>query len=287
VRQHLQLLRAGWRPRSDRIVKGTAWLPLDSRWAISNWMEPLVRTGFAFENGGANEFAITAPDGSRFITGPTELLDLLGALHERFVLREYDLLDARGAVVIDIGAYVGDSALYFAHKGAAKVYAYEPFQATYAAARRNVRLSGLDDVIELRQLGLGAERGTIDGVLSIETPMLSATAASVMRVTGAAEPVQLVTLASVVGEVRSMHPEARLVCKMDCEGAEFDVLTPASLPALRELDQLMVEYHHRSPRPICDVLEAAGFATALPEDSVREDAGGPVGMIVASRRVTA
>src|SRR5579859_3164508 len=152
VRQHLQLVGAGWRPRGDRIVNGTAWLPLDPKWQIAVWVASLGQAGFTFENAGPDEFMIVAPDGTKFVTGPIELMDLLGAVHERFVQREYDVLDVQGAVVIDIGAYVGDSAIFFARAGARRVYGYEPFATTYAAAVRNVVLNGLEDVIKLKPI---------------------------------------------------------------------------------------------------------------------------------------
>ena len=290
VRQHLQLLGAGWRPRGDRIVNGKAWLPLDPQWQIAVWVASLGQAGFAFENVGPDEFMIVAPDGSKFVTGPTELMDLLGAVHERFVQREYDMLDVQGAVVIDIGAYVGDSAIFFACAGARKVYGYEPFEATFAAAGRNVQLNGLQSVIELRRVGLGAEAKTMAGVLVRDAPMLSSTTGAFgtgpSNFKGTVEPVHLVTLASVVKGVRAENPDSRLICKMDCEGAEFDVLTDVSVPALRELDQLLVEYHYRSPDPICRVLQEAGLTATCLEDRLRVEADGPVGMILANRTST-
>jgi hypothetical protein len=38
-----------------------------------------------------------------------------------YFTNQYSILNVKGAIVIDVGAYVGDSAIYFALKGAKKV----------------------------------------------------------------------------------------------------------------------------------------------------------------------
>jgi FkbM family methyltransferase len=43
----------------------------------------------------------------------------------------YEDLNVRGRVVVDVGAYIGDSAIYFALRGARKVVAVEPHPGAY------------------------------------------------------------------------------------------------------------------------------------------------------------
>ena len=51
-------------------------------------------------------------------------------------------MDVKDKVVVDIGAYTGDTALYYATKGRAKmVYAYELFPSISKKAEANVRMS--------------------------------------------------------------------------------------------------------------------------------------------------
>jgi len=45
---------------------------------------------------------------------------------EVFDYGEYEPLSVEGRVVVDVGAFVGDSAIYFALKGARRVIAIEP-----------------------------------------------------------------------------------------------------------------------------------------------------------------
>jgi hypothetical protein len=49
------------------------------------------------------------------------------AVIEEFLSNQYGWLVSNGCSVVDIGASVGDTPIYFAAKGAAHVYAFEPY----------------------------------------------------------------------------------------------------------------------------------------------------------------
>ncbi|WP_048054006.1 FkbM family methyltransferase [Thermoplasma volcanium] len=59
-----------------------------------------------------------------------------------------------GRKVLDIGANIGDSAIYFALKGAAHVYAFEVVPSTSEICKENVRLNNLDGKITVFNYGL-------------------------------------------------------------------------------------------------------------------------------------
>jgi len=60
---------------------------------------------------------------------------------------EYELLGVRDRVVVDVGAFVGDSSIYFALKGARKVIAIEPHPEAYVEMLENIRLNNLENII--------------------------------------------------------------------------------------------------------------------------------------------
>src|SRR6266851_1823796 len=76
------------------------------------------------------------PAKAPFVHNLTPLTDI-------FFLDLYDLYDYRGGVVIDIGAYIGDTAVYFAKNGAAEVYSYEPNPINYEYLKKNINLNGV------------------------------------------------------------------------------------------------------------------------------------------------
>jgi len=61
-------------------------------------------------------------------------------------LRDYDWLNVKGRRVLDVSASIGDTAVYFALKGAREVVAFEPYPFPYSYALKNVEANGLKKV---------------------------------------------------------------------------------------------------------------------------------------------
>ncbi|MDT7858468.1 MAG: hypothetical protein RQ930_00225 [Candidatus Aenigmarchaeota archaeon] len=61
-------------------------------------------------------------------------LYMLYSYMSQFVKQDYKILKVRGKEVVDIGAYTGDSSIYFALNGAKHVYAFEPYPFSYRIA---------------------------------------------------------------------------------------------------------------------------------------------------------
>ena len=59
-----------------------------------------------------------------------------GDLANIFVKNDYDFLKVEDKIIVDIGANIGDTAIYFAVKGAKKVIGLEPFHKTGCRLRR-------------------------------------------------------------------------------------------------------------------------------------------------------
>ena len=61
----------------------------------------------------------------------------------------YENLPIQNKIVVDIGANIGDSAVYFALKGARKVIALEPFPKSYKMGKKNTEANNISTKIEL------------------------------------------------------------------------------------------------------------------------------------------
>jgi hypothetical protein len=209
------------------------------------YVTQLVEHGGAIGRQAGDVYQATLPRGLVFEASSNAFVDTLCMLVERFVSEEYGWLNASGCVVIDIGANVGDSAIYFATCGAVFVYGYEPDPAAYEAALRNVALNGIAN-IEITQAAVtGPDVPVGDGSISF---------------------------AEVLNRARSEHAGVSIICKVDCEGCEFEIFAPGSVQpeALRQVSQMMIEYHWRSPEKLCDTLQEMGFQV--------ETAAGPPGV---------
>ena len=80
----------------------------------------------------------------------SEALYERAVLYQVFIKQEYKRLwgsARKGTTVIDIGAFIGDSAIYFAmNPNVSKVYAYEPLPSSFKKLQHNVRLSGMSKI---------------------------------------------------------------------------------------------------------------------------------------------
>ena len=179
-------------------------------------------------------------------------------------------LQVRGPfVLLDIGMNVGTTSLYMARKEACKaVYAFEPFPKTAARARVNLGLNpDLARKIEVANQGVAARqftteldynyeyKGSIgrDGLPGYVLPDPAAAQYEKVRV-------DFVACTEVFPRVRSRHPDLKLVCKLDCEGAEYEILQElATAGLLHQVDYFMVEWHEKGSRPVETVLSGNGF----------------------------
>jgi len=75
------------------------------------------------------------------------------SLAETFVQGDYEVPEVlsglKGRDVIDVGASMGDTALYFVLNGARKVIAVEPLPNVAKCAEENLRLSGATDKVKV------------------------------------------------------------------------------------------------------------------------------------------
>ena len=157
-----------------------------------------------------------------------------GDIQTVFFNNEYGVLDIKNKIVIDIGANIGDSAIYFAIQGAKKVIALEPFPANFELAKKNIELNNLTGKIELIQAGCASKSGKIfiDSTISGSDSILS-------NVTDGFE----VSLLSLDDIVKTYHIDSGIL-KIDCEGCERDVILNSSKNSLQKFSQLFIEYHY-------------------------------------------
>jgi len=76
-----------------------------------------------------------------------KLKQIHDAIFYVFNYGDYEPLNAKGKIVIDVGAFVGDSAIYFVLKGAVRVIAIEPHLGAYTEMLDNIKLNNLEGVI--------------------------------------------------------------------------------------------------------------------------------------------
>jgi FkbM family methyltransferase len=177
-----------------------------------------------------------------------------------------------GDVVIDIGGGLGDFAIMVGRRHPqARVLAFEPFPESAALFRRNLALNGAPNVTLVEQAVAGG-----DGALSLDVSAKASVQHSTVRAPaeGATIAVATRSLAAIFAE----HAVERCaMLKLDCEGAEFDILLSLDQGLLARIDRISMEYHDAatafSHRDLEAFLGRAGFTLRRVASPVHADLG--------------
>ncbi|HTW88501.1 MAG TPA: FkbM family methyltransferase [Candidatus Binataceae bacterium] len=173
--------------------------------------------------------------GTRFLVRP-RTTDL-GTLNEALVLRTYlssELIELReDSVVVDVGANMGDFAVEVGSlcpRG--RIVAVEPVTEFAAMIEINKLLNALTN-IEVVQVALGSSEAEVEINLAGNASSLY------WKKADQAQKVRQTSLARLMDELRIGQID---LLKLDCEGAEWEILPNASelLPRVR---QICMEFH--------------------------------------------
>jgi FkbM family methyltransferase len=174
-----------------------------------------------------------------------------------FLDEEYKRLNPKGETVIDIGANIADSAIYFALEGAEKVYAFEPYPYSCGIARRNIAANNLESKIVLFNEACAGTRG----VMKID-PKLFNNGATSLEGTEQGDSVNIATLDEIINRLGI----SSYLLKMDCEGCEVGIFANVTQPTLEKCKRMIIEYHDGNPAPILEKLKSVGFRTEVRKD---------------------
>jgi len=173
-------------------------------------------------------------------------------IYQVFDCGEYESLGIEGRVVVDVGAYVGDSAIYFALKGAKRVIAVEPHPGAYTEMLDNIKLNNLENTITPVNAGLASKPGKI----CIENVDVIITDVTYHRPGDCPITVPAITLSELISKF-SIDPNDT-VFKMDCEGCEFSVIL-SDYEHVRLFRELILEYHPKHVnKPVDELLNVLG-----------------------------
>jgi FkbM family methyltransferase len=169
----------------------------------------------------------------------------------------YRYVDAAGKTVIDIGAYIGATAIYFALKGARKVIAIEPHPKAFKEMLKNIKLNGLEDKVIPINAGLASKPEEIC-VENVNIKNTYRTYLKPVLISLCKDKVPAITLSEIIEK----YGIKEAVLKMNCEGCEYDILLNEDPRAFMVFDQLFISYHHGYAE-LKKVLEMAGYKSVI------------------------
>jgi hypothetical protein len=140
-------------------------------------------------------------------------------LDEIYLKKAYGNKRLDGRPVIDVGASIGDSSLYFAKLGASEVHGFELDSERYAMAIENIQINNMTQLVHIYN-----------------------TRASSKNIASLIEENQL----------------SNLFMKLDCEGCEYDVVLNLPEETYTRITDIVMEYH-KNPKPIMKRLSRLGY----------------------------
>jgi len=172
-----------------------------------------------------------------------------GGIFDAFARKDYNFLNVTNKTVIDIGAGIGDTAIYFILGGARRVVAFEPFPKIFYIAQKNIIENNMEDKITLVNAGCG-----FDGYVSIDENFDSnATSRLVDQKQGLQVPVY--SLDTIISK---FNVDEDSILKVDCEGCEYELFKNASDNSLLKFIRIQIEYHY-GYRILEEKLKKLGF----------------------------
>lgn len=173
------------------------------------------------------------------------LIHLIG---EQFLGEDYKWLDVQNKEVVDVGACIGDTIVWFSTNEAKRIVAFEPYPQNYECAMKTIKENQIQNVI-LERKGVG-----ITKIISIPKNFNSSGYSKLLTENNGIKT-QVLSLEDIV---RLYKIKKDAVLKMDCESCEYDAILTARKDTLRIFKKMMFEYHN-GYLPIKKKLEDAGF----------------------------
>lgn len=249
---------------SFKAISYIRYLPLALA-TVKNW--PLLLLNYiGIEDEGA---VYQLRNGLHIRTGDGHGAAILFAI---FLERGYGAVPFENSVVIDIGAHVGMYSLYASQSKNTKVYAFEPSPENFSLLQENIQQNSLTDRVFAWPFAVGPMSGRMrlylrqnaSGLHSF-LPVSKATFQITYRRTSSNETSLDVPCISLK-DIFDQHNISRCeVLKIDCEGAEYDILYALPKAYFQRIQTILVEYHHYSKdekytgRALLSFLENQGF----------------------------
>jgi FkbM family methyltransferase len=200
---------------------------------VSNW--PVLPT-LLFRSGGV----ITLNNGIQF-----EVRTLMDAwvIKETCLDKDYEsngVTVQDGWTVIDIGAGLGDFAVYMAKtRPNSKVIGIEPFGESFALLKRNAARNHVTNIVPL-QVAVASKPGELVLAQTGAAVQHTTTGSSKQGSSDVTHSVKALTIAQILDADSVGHCD---FLKMDCEGGEYDIILNSDPSVFARIQRIAMEYH--------------------------------------------
>ncbi len=221
-------------------------------------------TSFKISSHSLNSFIISDKGLDKEISVIIDSNHTLQLYREVFIYTPYAFSCNEDCVVMDVGMNIGFASLFFAKKDHVKfVYGYELIPDTQQKSKLNFNLNPTFST-KIQSFGFGL--GNINTQLSIPYAPSGSVGASIndfmMIDTSEKQHKISVEIKDIQEEIYSVYENTKLpiVLKLDCEGAEYDIVQRLHEQKLfRFIKTIMIEWHVKGSDQIVNQLMENGF----------------------------
>ena len=227
---------------------------------------------------------ITSP---RFHYAETkDIFDIIRSINSFFEKGKYCGIYVKDRVVIDIGAYIGDTQIYFACNGARHIYAFEPFPHSFEIAKINIKLNNkISDKITLLNAGVGKESKILEINSEYVSDVDSSINSSINLLSSSnnnTNKINIITLEEIINRYNLDNQPC--ILKMNCEGCEYEIILNTPDYILKVFEQIIIGYHYGYIN-IKNKLQSIGFKVKILPNHLDIRRGMIRGLLVAQKQI--
>jgi FkbM family methyltransferase len=209
------------------------------------------RAFFVFENAHQYFRALLEKNPARALLKTRSGLDIVfrqnlydaRILRESFLERPYLAGGLMPAVILDIGGYIGDFAVFAAKHLGSRVIVYEPTEENLELLEENVLRNNLQNLIEFHSCALAAVEGSM-GLWIQKSTAGEIHVSSTTYGTHYTAPVRRIVQSTTLPGILERHGLTSVdLLKIDIEGGEYDVFESAPDHVFAGIHNIVFEYH--------------------------------------------
>lgn len=143
------------------------------------------------------------------------------------------------SVMIDIGANIGTFTLYMAEKQKKlKIFCYEPDEENFKCLKENFEINQFHTLYAYN-LAVGSQNKPVK-IYAKNSREMGTPGSSILHKTNKFKTVDCVTLQNILDDNKIFECD---LLKLDCEGAEYDILLSQGENCFKRIKAIILEYH--------------------------------------------
>lgn len=230
-------------PNKRMIILFYGYPPMNCNFSQYYRLRNSICNGYKILKSNNESYSLTFGNGY-VLSGDNQILSATSEDHEKY----YHIFNYAGKTVLDVGGFMGDTAVLFASWGAKKIIVYEPVPENAKWAEANVKANNV--YAEIHVEGLGDKNG--------ETKIRYDNIEGDFGLRNSGKNVMTIKLRNASEIISASNAD---IAKIDCEGGERYLLTVPE-HVLRLIPKWIIECHdYKMLQALQQKFETAGFET--------------------------